>query len=80
MISIVTKAADQAKSKQAKKVTAAHLKQVVSDVEAFDFLKEIVSKVADAPTAKKDDDSEEGLDAKKKKTRVRRKVKSEDED
>ena len=80
MISIVTKAADIAKSKQAKKVTAAHLKQVVSDVEAFDFLKDIVSKVADAPAAKKEDDSEEGPDAKKKKTRARRKVKSEEED
>ena len=79
MISMVTKAADQAKSKASKKVTAAHLKQVVSDVEAFDFLKDIVSQVADAPTAKKEDDSE-GPDAKKKKTRVRRKVKSEEED
>ena len=79
MISLVTKAAAQAKSKSAKKVTAAHLKQVVESDEQFDFLAEIISKVPDAPVPKKEEDSEGVGDARKKRASGRRKRKEEDE-
>ena len=81
MISLVTKAASQAKSKSSKKITAVHLKQVVERDEKFDFLVEIISKVPDAPAPKKDDDSEEAGDSgKKKKGGIRRRKKNEDDE
>ncbi|KAK8253397.1 putative CBF/NF-Y family transcription factor [Phyllosticta capitalensis] len=51
MISLVTKAATEAKSRSSKRVTAVHLKQAVLKEEHFDFLNEIVNKVSDAPAA-----------------------------
>lgn len=51
MISLVTKAANEAKSRSSKRVTAVHLKQAVLKEEHFDFLNEIVNKVSDAPAA-----------------------------
>ena len=61
MISLVTKAASQARAKASRKVTAAHLKQVVQSDEQFDFLADIISRVPDAPTAaKREEDSEGG--------------------
>jgi hypothetical protein len=78
MISIVTKAAEQAKQRSSKRVLATHLKQAVTSEEQFDFLTEIVSKVADAPAPQKhelgdSDDPMEGV--KKKRTTTRRKKK-----
>ncbi|KAI4214711.1 MAG: hypothetical protein LQ351_002784 [Letrouitia transgressa] len=67
MISVVTKAANEAKAKSSKRVTAAHLKSAVEKDEQLDFLAEIISKVPDAPVAKKDEDSEEAGEGKKKK-------------
>ena len=49
MIALVTKSASFAKTANSKRVTAAHLKQAVTTDEQFDFLGEIVSKVADTP-------------------------------
>ncbi|MCJ1478171.1 hypothetical protein MMC13_006847 [Lambiella insularis] len=80
MISLVTKAANQAKTKSAKKITAAHLKQVIEKDEQFDFLAEIISKVPDAPAPKKDEDSEGAGDGKKRKAATRRKKKEEEVD
>ncbi|KAK8238540.1 putative CBF/NF-Y family transcription factor [Phyllosticta capitalensis] len=51
MISLVTKAATEAKSRSSKRVTAVHLKQAVLKEEHFDFLNEIVNKVSDVPAA-----------------------------
>jgi ribonuclease BN (tRNA processing enzyme) len=80
MISLVTKAADQARSKSAKKVTAAHLKQAIEKDEQFDFLEEIISKVPDAPVPKKDEESEGVVgEGKKRKGGGRRKKKEDDE-
>jgi Dr1-associated corepressor len=65
MISLVTKAASEAKQRSSKRVLAAHLKNaVLKEPDKFDFLNDIVGKVADAPAAgskhKKDaDDSDE---------------------
>ncbi len=77
MISVVTKAANEAKSKSSKRVTAAHLKAAVQKDEQLDFLAEIISKVPDAPApkaAKEEVDSEEGgVDVGKKKKGGRRK-------
>lgn len=80
MISVVTKAANVARVKGSKRVTATHLKQAVEADEQLDFLKDIVSKVADAPTAKKEkeEDSEEAPAGKRKKAGSRRKKKDED--
>ena len=85
MISLVTKAASQARAKSSKKVTAAHLKQVVQSDEQFDFLADIIAKVPDAPTAatKKEDDSEGGnvgSDGKRKRGPARRKRRDEEEE
>ncbi|KAF2400611.1 histone-fold-containing protein, partial [Trichodelitschia bisporula] len=49
MISLVGKAAEEAKARSSKRVLSSHLKQAVQKDEQFDFLSEIVSKVADAP-------------------------------
>ena len=78
MISVVTKAANEAKFKSSKRVTAAHLKAAVRKDEQLDFLAEIISKVPDAPAPKaakeETGDSEEGVvDAGKKKKGGRRK-------
>lgn len=82
MISVVTKAANEARTKSSKRVTAAHLKQAVEKDEQLDFLKEIVSKVADAPTAKKakEEDSEEGPETKQKRKGGTKRKKKEDDD
>ncbi|MCJ1364646.1 hypothetical protein MMC16_003761 [Acarospora aff. strigata] len=61
MISLVTKAASEAKSRSSKRVTAAHLKQAVAKDEVLDFLAEIIAKVPDAPAPS--EKVEEGSDA-----------------
>ena len=77
MISVITKAADEAKAKSSKRVTAAHLKAAVQKDEQLDFLAEIISKVPDAPAPKaakeEANDSEEGMAEKKKKGGRRKK-------
>ena len=86
MISIVTKAAERAREKGQKRVTAVHLKQALQNDEQFDFLADIIAKVPDAPAPKKKEeteDSEEAVETKKKKrapTKRRKKDESEDED
>ena len=67
MISVVTKAANEAKAKSSRRVTAAHLKQAVAKDEQLDFLAEIISKIPDAPAPRKDEDSEGAPEGKKKK-------------
>ena len=52
MITLVTKAAAEAKDRSSKRITAAHLKQAVVNDQTFDFLQDIIEKVAD-PTEKK---------------------------
>ena len=82
MISVVTKAADQARAKQSKRVTAAHLKHAVEKDEQLDFLAEIISKVPDAqaPKKEKEEDSEEAGEGKKKKRGGGTKRKKKDDD
>jgi hypothetical protein len=73
MISLVTKAAAEAKSRNSKRVTAAHLKQAVQKNQQFDFLQDIVDKVADAPMHKgdgSDEDGDNGGEGKKRKSRA----------
>ncbi|KIW02134.1 uncharacterized protein PV09_06622 [Verruconis gallopava] len=64
MISLVTKAAAQARSRGSKRVLATHLKQAVLEDDQFDYLQEIVSKVVEAPskTADKHEDSDDAMD------------------
>ena len=84
MISVVTKAANEARARSSKRVTASHLKQAVEKEEQLDFLKEIVSKVPDAPAAKKDKDKEEdseeaAVSTRKKRGGTKRKKKDDDD-
>ena len=80
MISIVTKAAGEARRRSSKRVLPTHLKQAVLADERFDFLNDIVGKVADAPTAIKHDASDDdGPGAKKKRGGSRKKRKGSDE-
>lgn len=79
MISLVTKAAAEAKTRNSKRVNTLHLKQAITNNEQFDFLNDIVSKVADAPEKSEGD----GMDAeggKKKKPASRKKKKTDDDD
>jgi len=76
MISLVTKAAAEAKSRNSKRVNTVHLKQAIIHNEQFDFLSEIVSKVADAP--EKGEEGEEG--GRKKKAAPRKKKKTSDDE
>lgn len=79
MISLVTRAAAEAKSRNSKRVGAIHLKQAITKNEQFDFLNDIVAKVADAPEKSEGDTMD--VDGKKKKTSSRRKKKADsDED
>ncbi|KAF2015478.1 histone-fold-containing protein [Aaosphaeria arxii CBS 175.79] len=82
MISLVTKAAAEAKAKNSKRVGTAHLKQAITKDEQFDFLSEIVSKVADAPAAadKNDPDAMEVDGKKRKSTGRKKKTKAEEDD
>jgi Dr1-associated corepressor len=80
MISIVTKAAGEARQRSSKRVLPTHLKQAVLADERFDFLNDIVGKVADAPSAVKHEASDDdGPGAKKKKGTSRKKRKGSDE-
>lgn len=83
MISVVTKAANEARAKQSKRVTAAHLKQAVLKDDQLDFLEQIISKVPDAPASSKKDkeeDSEEGGEGKRKKKGGTKRKKKDDDD
>lgn len=56
MISLVTKAAQEAKDRNSKRVTASHLKQAVAKDEVLDFLADIIAKVPDQPASRKHED------------------------
>lgn len=56
MISLVTKAAQEARDRNSKRVTAAHLKQAVAKDEVLDFLADICAKVPDHSARKNDED------------------------
>ncbi|KAJ5585594.1 uncharacterized protein N7459_005394 [Penicillium hispanicum] len=56
MISLVTKAAQEAKDRNSKRVTATHLKHAVAKDEVLDFLADIIAKVPDQPTGRKHED------------------------
>lgn len=75
MISLVTKAAAEARKRSSKRVLPLHLKQAVLQNDQFDFLNDIVGKVADAPAAAKHEDSDDDGHAKKKKPATRKKRK-----
>lgn len=47
MVSLVTKAAEEVRSRGGKRVTAAHLKQAVLKEEQFDFLADVIAKAPD---------------------------------
>ena len=84
MIALVEGAAGEAREKGGKRVTAQHLKAVVEGDEQFDFLSEIVGKVADvqegAGGAKRKDKVEgsESEEEKKHKKGKGRRKKSDD--
>ncbi|EED19827.1 CBF/NF-Y family transcription factor, putative [Talaromyces stipitatus ATCC 10500] len=74
MISLVTKAAQEARDRNSKRVTAAHLKQAVAKDEVLDFLADICSKVPDQPARKNDEDgSDHNNEGKRKSGGGRRK-------
>jgi len=82
MISLVTKSAQEAKTRGSTRVGAAHLKQAVVTDKQIDFLTEIVSKVPDAAPAQgkhEGDHSDEAETGAKKKGRARRKKKEDDD-
>ncbi|KAL4891795.1 histone-fold-containing protein [Aspergillus ambiguus] len=68
MISLVTKAAKEAKDRNSKRVTASHLKQAVAKDDVLDFLADIIAKVPDQPTSRKheDDGSDQNEQPKRK--------------
>jgi hypothetical protein len=49
MTALITKSAEEARTRGSKRVLPAHLKQAVKANEQFDFLSDIVEKVPDAP-------------------------------
>eukprot|EP00920_Eleutheroschizon_duboscqi_P029375 GHVT01071160.1.p1 GENE.GHVT01071160.1~~GHVT01071160.1.p1 ORF type:complete len:209 (+),score=42.63 GHVT01071160.1:72-629(+) len=66
MISLVTKAAQEAKDRNSKRVTASHLKHAVAKDEVLDFLADIIAKVPDQPSRKHDDDGSDQNEGKRK--------------
>ena len=80
MISLVTKAATEAKSRSSKRVTAAHLKQAVAKDEVLDFLAEIIAKVPDAPApSEKAEEGSDVAESKKRRGGTRKKRKDSDD-
>lgn len=74
MISLVTKAAKEARDRNSKRVTATHLKQAVVKDEVLDFLADIIAKVPDQPAGgrKHDDDGGDQNEQPKRKRGGRR--------
>ena len=64
---IITESVEEARSKNSKKITAYHLKRAVHHHEAFDFLKDIVSKVPD-PAEKESVNDGDNRGGKRRKT------------
>lgn len=60
MISLVSTAAEEAKAGSSKRVTSAHLKRVVEKDPRLDFLRDIMSKVQDAPAPSENTDEGNG--------------------
>lgn len=84
MISLVTKAATEAREKSSKRVTAMHIKQAVEKDQNFDFLMDTISKISEQPEGKKgskarSESPDPAEDAKRKKGGGRKK-KTESED
>ncbi|EEP81361.1 conserved hypothetical protein [Uncinocarpus reesii 1704] len=79
MISLVTKAANQAKERSSKRVTATHLKEAIAKDEVLDFLADIISKVPDLPASKKDEDGSDHDEHRKRKGGGRRKKEEPDD-
>jgi hypothetical protein len=75
MISLVTKAAKEAKDRSSKRVTAIHLKEAVAKDEVLDFLADIIAKVPDQAGGgkKHDDEGSDHNDGRKRKGGGRRK-------
>ena len=80
MIQLVTKAAQEARDRNSKRVTAAHLKQAVAKDEVLDFLAEICSKVPDQPARKHDEDGSDHNEGGKRKSGGGRRKKDVDSD
>ncbi|GAM39359.1 CBF/NF-Y family transcription factor [Talaromyces pinophilus] len=80
MIQLVTKAAQEARERNSKRVTAAHLKQAVAKDEVLDFLAEICSKVPDQPARKNDEDGSDHNEGGKRKSGGGRRKKDVDSD
>lgn len=78
MISLVTKASEEAKDRNSRRVTASHLKQAVAKDEVLDFLADIIAKVPDnAPGRKHDDDGSDHNEGRRKRGGRRPKDESE---
>ncbi|TGZ85692.1 histone-fold-containing protein [Ascodesmis nigricans] len=85
MVSLCDKASAQARSRNSKRITAAHLKAAIINEDQFDFLADIIEKIPDAPAAAENgngsdeacEDEEEG--GRKKRTRKPRTRKPKDE-
>ena len=69
MISLVSKAVDEAEYLAYRRVTTRHLKQAARNEEQYDFLEDIISKIPDTPTPReKSEDVTEGEGSKRKKS------------
>ncbi|KAL1977837.1 hypothetical protein VTN31DRAFT_696 [Thermomyces dupontii] len=75
MISLVLKAAKEARDRNSKRITAAHLKQAVAKDEVLDFLADIIAKVPDNPK-KNDEDGSDHNEGKRRTGGRRRKDES----
>lgn len=76
MVALVDESCNQARTRNSRRVSPAHLKQAVINTEHFDFLQELVSKYPDPVSQAEINGSDEDN---KKPKRSRRAVKSEEE-
>jgi hypothetical protein len=76
MISVITTAAEEARSCSSKRITSVHLKRIVEKDKQFDFLWDIMAKVQDAPApSDKNEGAEDGGEGKKRKSVVKKRRK-----
>ena len=80
MISLVTKAAKEARDRNSKKVTASHLKNAVAKDDVLDFLADIIAKVPDnsAGGRKNEDEGSDQNEGRKKRGGRRPRANSDD--
>ncbi|KAI9812666.1 MAG: hypothetical protein M1826_002788 [Phylliscum demangeonii] len=76
MVSLVSRSAEEARASSAKRVTTEHLKRAVAKEEEYDFLRDIIAKVPDAPPPQDKSEDDPDGDGRRKRSSAGKRKKS----